>query len=251
MNITVFGASGGIGSHVVALAVQRGHHVRAIYRTTPHDPPPSQAEVLIDPDIFGPGFAARAVRGADVVVTAVGPNFATRHNARTPMASPPDLHQKLARTLITAMQSAAAPGRLIAVSTASMGPADHIMGAGTRLVFRFFRTVAVPNLGRVGEDLQAMEDELAASGLDWYAPRPVKLTDGPLTRNVRVSDRFSMKAISRADVAWHILTLAEDRAPGPSRTPVISTGGKSRPAATVDPNSYTQLGKARGPAHQR
>ena len=248
MNITVFGASGGIGSHVVALAVQRGHQVRAIYRTTPHDPPPSQAEVLIDPDIFGPGFAAKAVRGADVVVTAVGPNFATRHNARTPMASPPDLHQKLARTLITAMQSDAAPGRLIAVSTASMGPADHIMGAGTRLVFRFFRTVAVPNLGRVGEDLQAMEDELAASGLDWYAPRPVKLTDGPLTRNVRASDRFSMKAISRADAAWHILTLAEDRAPGASRTPVITSGRKLPPGATADPDIDTRPSKARGPA---
>jgi hypothetical protein len=25
----------------------------------------------------------------------------------------------------------------------------------------------------------------------WYAPRPVKLTDGPLTRNVRASDRFT------------------------------------------------------------
>src|SRR6516165_9818883 len=161
MNITVFGASGGIGSHVVTLAVQRGHQVRAIYRTTPHDPPPSQAQALIAPDIFDPGFAARAVRDADVVVTAVGPNFATRHNPRTAMASPPDLHLKLARTLTTAMKTVAPPARLIAVSTASMGPADHLMGAMPRLLFRFFRTIAVPNLGRVGKDLQAMEDELA------------------------------------------------------------------------------------------
>src|SRR5262249_57804220 len=109
MNITVFGASGGIGSHVVALAVRRGHRARAIYRTPPHDPPPSQAEVLIAPDIFDPGFAARVTRGADVVVTAVGPNFATRHNPRTVMISPPDLHQKLPRTLITALKASATP----------------------------------------------------------------------------------------------------------------------------------------------
>jgi hypothetical protein len=69
-----------------------------------------------------------------------------------------------------------------------------------------------------------MEDELAASDLDWYALRPVKLTDGPLTGNVRASDRFKMKTISRADVAWHILGLAEDPAAGRSRTPVITTG---------------------------
>jgi NAD(P)H-binding len=137
------------------------------------------------------------------------------------MSSPPDLHQRLARILITAMKDAAPPARLITVSTASMGPADDIMGTAPRLLFRFFRTVLVPNLGRVGQDLRVMEEELAASGLDWYALRPVKLTDGPLTRNVQFSDRFTMKTISRADAAWHILNLAEDPAPGRSRTPVI------------------------------
>jgi len=99
-----------------------------------------------------------------------------------------------------------------------------VMAPGPRLLFRFLRTVAVPNLGRVGEDMRAMEDELAASGLDWYALRPVKLTDGPLTGSVQAGDRFRMKSISRADVAWQILALAEDPAPGPERTPVITTG---------------------------
>jgi hypothetical protein len=146
------------------------------------------------------------------------------------MTSPPDLHQRLARALITAMQGSAAPARLITVSTASMGPADGVMGAGPRVLFRFLRTVLVPNLGRVGQDLRAMEEELAASGLDWYALRPVKLTDGPLTRHVQASDRVTIKSISRADVAWHILTLAEDPASHPRRTPVITTGAdrKSR-----------------------
>lgn len=234
MNITVFGASGGIGTHLVTLAVQRGHQVRTVYRTTPQDPPPGQAEILISEDIFDPAFAAKAVRGADVVAIAVGPNFATRHNPRTIMTSPADLHRRLARTIIAAIKDSATPARLIAVSTASMGPADSIMGAGPRLLFRFFRTVAVPNLGRVGQDLQAMEEELAASGLDWYALRPVKLTDGPLTRNVRATDRFAMKTISRADVAWHALALAEDPAPGQQRTPVLTSaaGTKPRPAST-------------------
>jgi nucleoside-diphosphate-sugar epimerase len=238
MNITVFGASGGIGTHVVALAAQRGHEVRAVYRTAPPTPPPGRAEVLLTPDIFAPGFAAKAIRGADVVVIAVGPNFATRHNPRTPMTSPPDLHQRLARTLISAMSDSVPPARLITVSSASMGPADSVMGAGLRLLSRFFRIVLVPNLGRVGLDLRAMEEELATSGLDWYALRPVKLTDGPLTRNVQASDRFTVKTISRADAAWHIVNLAEDPAPGRSRTPVITTGTdrKPRPAKTGDPD---------------
>ena len=227
MNITVFGASGGIGGHVVALAVQRGHHVRAVHRQAPAAPP-TGAETVIAPDVFDPGFALPAVKGADAVVSAVGPNFTTRHNPRTAMTSPPDLHQRLARTLVTAIRDSAPRARLICVSTASMGPADAVMGPAPRLLFRFFRTVAVPNLGRVGRDLTAMEAELAASCLDWYAPRPVKLTDGPLTRNVRASDRVTVKPISRADVAWHILTLAEDPDPGPLRTPVITAGPGSK-----------------------
>lgn len=231
MNITVFGASGGIGGHVVALAAQRGHHVRAVYRQAPAVPP-AGAETVLAPDVFDPGFAFPAVKGADTVVCAVGPNFTTRHNPRTAMTSPPDLHQRLARSLVTAIRDCAPRARLICVSTASMGPADNLMGPAPRLLFRFFRAVAVPNLGRVGQDLIAMEAELAASGLDWHALRPVKLTDGPLTRNVRASDRVTVKPISRADVAWHILTLAEDPDPGPLRTPVIT----ARPAARAEPS---------------
>jgi uncharacterized protein YbjT (DUF2867 family) len=244
MQLTVFGASGGVGTQVVTLAAQRGHQVRAIYRTTPQPPPPQPAEVLLAPDIVAPGVAARAIRGADVVVTAVGPNFATRHNPRTTMTSPPDLHQRLARTLIAAMKESAAPARLITVSTASMGPADHAMGIGPRLLFRFFRTVVVPNLGCVGQDLQAMEDELAASGLDWYALRPVKLTDGPLTGHVQVSDRATIKSISRADVAWQILALAEDPAPRLQRNPVVTTGARGKSRSGPDASASRQQAPA-------
>ena len=240
LNITVFGASGGTGNHVMALAAQRGHQVRAVYRAAPGTPPPGQAEVLLTSDIFDPSFAATAIDGSDVVVAVLGPNFATRHNPRTTMTSPPDLHQRLARTLIAAIRKSAGPTRLITVSTASMGPADSVMGTGPRLLFRFFRTVLVPNLGRVGVDLRAMEEELAASGLDWYALRPVKLTDGPHTGNVRASDRLVMKPISRADVAWQIITLAEDPAPGRQRTPVITTGSGRTSRTTATADSATQ-----------
>jgi len=242
MNITVFGASGGVGSHVVSLAVQRGHKVRAVYRSTPGTPPPEPAEILIATDISQPAFARDAVEGANVVVTAIGPNFGSHHNARTEMTSPPDLHQRLARRVIAAMKDSAPSARLIAVSTASMGPADALMGAGPRMLFRFLRTVAVPNLGRIGQDLRAMENELAASGLDWYAVRPVKLSDGPLTGNVRASDSFAMKDISRADVAWQILAIAEEPAPGHHRTPIVTKAASKKSGAVAAGTSPIRTG---------
>ena len=73
MNITVFGASGGIGSHVVALAARRGHSVRAVYRATPPVPPPGRADILIAPDILDLAFTTEATGGADVVVSAACP----------------------------------------------------------------------------------------------------------------------------------------------------------------------------------
>jgi uncharacterized protein YbjT (DUF2867 family) len=110
MNITVFGASGGIGSHVTALAARRGRHVRAVYRRPrPRRPRPGRDPHC--PDIFDPAFAAEAVRGADVVVSVVGPNFATGHNPRTAMTSPPDLHQRLERTLVSAIRDSAQMGQ--------------------------------------------------------------------------------------------------------------------------------------------
>ena len=221
MNITVFGASGGIGQQFIDLARERGHTIRAVYRTRPPVSPGSQVEILVTPDIFNLDFVTQAIRGADVVVTALGPSFAKHHNAMTRMISPPDLHQRLARVLVRAMQDAGAPTKVIAVSTGSMGPADATMGLGPRLLLGFFRTFIARNLRLVGRDLGAMEQVFAASGLDWYAVRPVKLTDGPLTEQVQASARFALKPISRADVAWYLLTLAEDSTPRQQRAPIL------------------------------
>lgn len=249
MNITVFGASGGIGRHVVDLAAGRGHRVRAVYRTAPHTPPGAGVEVLVASDIFDPAFAAEAVHGADAVITTLGPNFAKHHNARTTMTSPPDLHQRFARTLVQAMRTSNPTAVLISVSTASMGPADAVMGPGPRLLFRFLRTVVVRNLALVGRDLQAMEAELAASGLDWYALRPVKLTDGPRTERVHAGDRFALKPVSRADVAWYILSLAENPDHRSHRTPIITSAGKStRPHDATPPSA---LPRSSSPAKTR
>jgi putative NADH-flavin reductase len=219
MRITVFGASGGIGKHFIHLATERGHAIQAVYRAAPPAPPTGRVEILVHPDIFNREFVARAIRGADVVVTALGPTFAKPHNARTKLLSPPDLHQRLARALVEAAQGAGASPRVIAVSTGSVGAAS--MGLGPRLLFGFLVTFVARNLRPIGRDLAAMERELAASELDWYAVRPVKLTDGPLTECVQASDRVAMKTISRADVAWYMLTLAEDPRPRQQRTPIL------------------------------
>ena len=72
MKITVFGASGGIGTHVVDLATQRSHAIRAVYRATPPVPPTAPAE--INARELGAGHERHAVsqRGQCLVPTGRG-----------------------------------------------------------------------------------------------------------------------------------------------------------------------------------
>jgi hypothetical protein len=45
--------------------------------------------------------------------------------------------------------------------------------------------------------------------------RRVLLTDSPRTKHIHAGERFVMRTISRADVAWYLLELAEHPAPHP------------------------------------
>ena len=43
-----------------------------------------------------------------------------------------------------------------------------------------------------------------------------------------------MRTISRADVAWYILSLAEDPHPRQQRTPIITTAAKGKSRARLE-----------------
>ncbi len=73
MNITVFGATGNVGSRVVAEAVARGHQVTAVLRD-PHRPHPFPADVRIATgDARDPEDVRRLAAGQDLLVTATRP----------------------------------------------------------------------------------------------------------------------------------------------------------------------------------
>jgi putative NADH-flavin reductase len=109
MNVAVLGATGTIGSRVVAEAVQRGHRVTGVTRSSariPADPGPVTWQVA-DPNSLGDTLA-----GHDVVVNAV--------NAGSDVAAAianANVLPELARTLLAAMERQPAT-RLIVVGGA-------------------------------------------------------------------------------------------------------------------------------------
>jgi putative NADH-flavin reductase len=202
MKLTVFGASGGIGGHVVRQALDAGHTVTAVVRDSARfelaHPGLSVVPVagLTDPEPLLP-----ALDGSDAAISGVGP----RARKDVTVAS------STARGILRALETAGVP-RFVAVSAAPIGPIPDGEGAFTRRVlYPLFRSI----LRDIYADLEVMEAEIRRSRTEWTVVRPPRLTNGPLTGNYRIAVGANPPrafTISRADTAHAMLAALEDRA---------------------------------------
>lgn len=71
MRIAVVGATGMVGSRVVAEALARGHSLTVIGRATARLAPLGDRAELREADVFDPASISHAVHGADLVVAAI------------------------------------------------------------------------------------------------------------------------------------------------------------------------------------
>jgi putative NADH-flavin reductase len=99
MKIVVIGATGNIGRRVVQEALNRGHEVTGVVRDPAAVQAPDSRVRLLKGDATKADDVARAVKGADAVVSAISP----RPNAR---GLPAPSLQSNARALITGLREA-------------------------------------------------------------------------------------------------------------------------------------------------
>lgn len=215
MNLTIFAATGGIGSHVVDQALDRGHQVLAAVRS----PDKLQSDIasvevdLSDPD---PSSLEKALDGSDAVLSALGPRGKHEYGIVT----------EGTQVIVDAMEQSG-PSRLVVVSGAGVStvptptrPNPPIREAGAGLINQYFNTpLARLVLGEHIVDVATMEDVLRASTLDWTAVRAPLLTNGPLTGRYRTARGHNVPRgfrLSRADTAHFMLEVLED--PDASRT---------------------------------
>ena len=220
MRVLVLGASGGVGRLLVAQGVERGVQVRALVRADATAPPggfPAGAEVIVG-DVRDPSVLVPQLDGVDAVLCALGLRRRFVWNPWSALRSPPDLVESVLRVALPAAKVSGVR-RFLAVSAAGVGDSAPAMNAPMRAL------VATSQIGVAYADLARAEALLAASGLDWQAPRPVVLTDGPRTGRVAIVSSFgAFSQISRADVAGWMLDRALDPAPDAlkPRTPMIA-----------------------------
>ena len=199
MRLTVFGATGGIGSEVVRQALGAGHEVVAVVR----DParlavPGGRGLGVVTADVMDPAQIGPAVKGADAVVSALGPR----------PGGPVTVLTDGTRSILAAMEHAGVR-RLVAVSASGffIEPGEPFIN----------RVIAKPLLQRILRegmvDTRRMEAEIRASGTDWTVIRPPRLTSRPARgRYRREIDRNVGMSIARADVADAILGALADPA---------------------------------------
>jgi putative NADH-flavin reductase len=198
MNITVFGATGRTGRHVVVQALDAGHRVVAVVR----DParlavPPRPGLSLVTAGLDDRAAVLRAVEDADAVVDALGAHG----------TGPSTFRADAARVVTGAMRDAGVR-RLVAVSASGA----HTTGDSVPV-----RLLVKPLLGRLLRhefaDMLAMEEVVRTSGLDWTIMLPPRLTDRPATGRIRHRVDANMRGsytMSRADLATAVLRAVAD-----------------------------------------
>lgn len=202
MKIVVFGVTGNIGRRVAAEAIQRGHEVIGVARD-PSKADPVPGVRITAGDATDAASVAQAVRGADVVVSAVSPRPGTTGSA-------PKLADA-ARGLIAGLKEAGVK-RLIVVG-----------GAGSLEVAPGVALMDAPGFPEayLGEAIEGRDSlnvyRTEAQGLDWTFVSPAaEIGPGERTGEYRttidqfITDEHGHSRISYDDYAVALLDEIEN-----------------------------------------
>jgi len=205
MQITIFGASGKVGSLVVEEALRRGFSVIAFVHS--HDMfVPSNKLRVVKGDIYNEADVQDAIKGSAAVVSCLG-SWGTKH--RNVLASamraiiPAMEHQKIGRIVTLTGSGAAAP-------SAKPGVAHSAL---LKLLTPF-------PAGKVFRDGEEHMKLLAASNLGWTTLRSPIMTSGNKTK-YRLTLKSGSLTIPRAAVATALLDQLDNK-DYLHQTPIIS-----------------------------
>lgn len=176
--VVVFGANGGSGRVLVQQGLDAGHQVRAVTRHPEQFPLEHSRLSVVRTDVNDPESVDAVVEGADAVVSALGVPY-----TRAPIT----LYSRSARHIVEAMHRHKVR-RLVVVSSTAVDPRAGSQG---RFITDHLIAPLVHRLGRtLYADMQAMEDLVRVSGLDWTIVRPPALADAGTVGRYRTANTF-------------------------------------------------------------
>jgi putative NADH-flavin reductase len=201
LRVAVFGASGNIGRHVVAQLLTDGHSVTAYVRNLSKLTASHPNLTVIKGELGDPAGVARAVEGADAVISALGPSL-KRGATGTPVADG-------TRTIVKAMEEAGVR-RFVGLATPSVA---DVRDRPT------LKAKALPVMARLMfpnalTELVGMTEAVTSSDLDWTIGRITSPNDKAPKGTIRAGflgrDKVG-SAMTRADIATFLVRqLTED-----------------------------------------
>ena len=215
MTLTVFGATGRTGRHVVDQALAAGHTVVAFARTPSKLTAAHPKLTVVEGTVSDRAAIERAVAGADAVVLALSPEPKSGIEVTTTAA----------RHVVAAMQ-ASGVRRIVSLTGAGVADARDPAYWGARLVRGIMGVVAAPILRDAAAHADVLRAAQAAGTIDATIVRAPRLTDGPATGRIR-SGYLEMglgHQIARADVAAVMLRMATS-GEGIGEAPMVTSTG--------------------------
>lgn len=197
MNITIIGASAGIGFETVKRALLRNHKVTTLSRSEISLQSNSNL-TLLKGSATNKDDLKKSVENADAVIVALG----TGKNMKATT-----LYSDFAKLLTEVQSETNSQIPFIVVSGFGAGESGQYNGFIMKLFFRFL-------LKDVYADKTKMEEIITKSKMKWEIVRPGLLKDKPLTENYRIENKLfkgiNIGSINRADVADFLIKQAEN-----------------------------------------
>ncbi|MCG6038327.1 SDR family oxidoreductase [Acinetobacter baumannii] len=200
--IALFGATGPTGKHIIEEALKQGYSLSVYTRDAKKLESFAGRVKIIVGDLSDQDAIAKCINGANVVISALGPNGLKVQGDK------PVMHGLA--NIIAAMHHAGVR-RLIQISTAAYcDPKDSFVFKAHAFAL-LFKVIA-----RKGyEDIKATGELIANSDLDWTLVRIPNLKDGPSDGNVTVGwygkTNLGTK-LSRGNLAKFLVNQIVDKA---------------------------------------
>ena len=197
--VLIIGASKGIGLETTGQAIEAGHFVRAMSRSTNGMELSNPKLERVNGDALKSQDVESALNGVEVVIQTLGVNLSD-------MLRPVHLFSRATRVLISAMEAQEVM-RLICVTGFGAGDSRTSISRLQRVPFQLI-------FGRAYNDKSLQESLIKNSSLDWTIARPGVLTRGQRTGQYRIIDEPALwrnGIISRADVAEFLVRQVDDR----------------------------------------
>ncbi|MGW1624706.1 NAD(P)-dependent oxidoreductase [Streptomyces sp. NPDC002172] len=218
-NLLVLGGSGRTGTHVLTLAVARGHRVRALVRNPDAVQPPVGVELIrgTPSDIDD---IRKAAQGSEAVISALNNSRASDNPWAKPVSPPMFMTDAIRNTL--AVMGEQHIRRIVLTSTQNSGDGRDQFNPAFKVL------VKLSNLKASFDDHDGVDEVVRASDTDWTLVRAVLLADKPVVTPVRAAEAGTEKPgtrINRADLAGFLLDTVE-QGTWIHKAPVVwNTGG--------------------------